>query len=285
MNTSINSFYKPDPDLIASLKDVAEAAGSLNIPFMVIGATARDLFFYHLKGVPTTRATADVDVGIRVSSWSDFSALIRILIDKKSYQPDNRNPHRMYRNESIIDILPFGSIEQPTGSVAWPPTFDSVMRTVGFEEAYQSAVVVKISTVPEVMVRVSTPPALVIMKLNAWKDCYPDRKKDAVDFFFFLKTYRQAGNDDRLFSSDDDLLTEGLDPDQESARLLGRDTRLLCTEQTRTIIATILEEEFLPDSSLRLLSDMIDNSYRDQYRAEKAFQLLEQFYKGLIENR
>lgn len=285
MNISKDISNKLDPSIVGVLIDVAEVATSLGIPFFVVGATARDIFFQHLYGVPTTRATMDIDVAIRVNSWSEFWSIIGKLIEAKSYQRDRRKAHRIYHAGTIIDIVPFGPIEHPTGSIAWPPDFASVMKTIGFEEALQCAIDVKISSDPDVVVKVSTPPALAIMKLQAWKDDYPNRPKDAIDVSYLLKTYIRAGNDARLFTSDEDLLTEGLDSDQESARLLGRDARLLCTEETRTIIAGILAEELAEGSPLNLLSDMMSGGFRDDYSADRTFQLLVQFNKGLMEEK
>lgn len=283
MNISKNISNKLDKNIVEVLLDLTEVTASSGIAFLVVGAVARDIMFSALYDIPTTRASLDVDLGVRINTWTDFERIIEQLVAKKSYVRDAKQAQRLKRGEILIDIVPFGNIERPAGSIAWPPDYDIVMKTVGFQEAFIHAVDVKISTDPDVTVKVSTPPALAIMKLNSWKDNYPSRTKDAIDLLYLLKTYIRAGNESRLFSSDADLVAEQLEPDQESARLLGRDAQMLCTAETKRLMAGILEEELAEGSSLRLLSDMMSVSLRDDSTAEKIFQLLKQFNTGLLE--
>jgi predicted nucleotidyltransferase len=43
-----------------------------------------------------------------------------------------------------LDLVPFGQIEQPEGSIVWPPGGDTVMNVLGFQEAVDSAVQVEV---------------------------------------------------------------------------------------------------------------------------------------------
>lgn len=52
--------------LSAVLTDIGDAAPEAN--FLIVGAMARDLLLHYGHGVPITRATTDIDLGVAVSS-------------------------------------------------------------------------------------------------------------------------------------------------------------------------------------------------------------------------
>src|ERR1700761_101393 len=57
------------PGVQALLQRVSEAATRLDTPFVVAGATARDLILYHVHGRAAARATQDVDVAVCAVDW------------------------------------------------------------------------------------------------------------------------------------------------------------------------------------------------------------------------
>lgn len=285
MSYSKDISNKIDPAVARVLIDLAEVTTAHGIPFFVVGATARDIVFGAIHNVPTSRATLDVDLAIRINTWADFDNVVNDLVNLKSYKKDSNQIQRLNSSGTIVDLVPFGPLENPAGSIAWPPSFDIVMKTAGFDEALRNSIDVRISNDPEVIVKVSTPAALAVMKICAWKDNYPRRKKDATDLRYILTKYIDAGNEARLYSSDDDLLAENLDYDLVSARLLGRDAQEICTLATRNTVIGILNEELAKDSVLRLLSDMLSERLSDEQPAEFLFQLLKQFQIGFEEDR
>ena len=125
------------------------------------------------------------------------------------------------------------------------------------------------------------------MQLCSWKDAYPKRERDAVDLRYILAKYIDAGNEDRLYTSDDDLLAAGLGHDLAGARLLGRDAGDICTAATRVTVINILSEELAANSALRLLTDMMSSRSYDEQTPEIVFQSLKQFLLGLeeVQNR
>ncbi|MCU7815375.1 MAG: hypothetical protein KZQ89_16900 [Candidatus Thiodiazotropha sp. (ex Lucinoma kastoroae)] len=54
---------------------IAEVAAARGIPYFVVGATARDMILSHGHGIASKRATVDIDLGIEVAEWDEFSAL------------------------------------------------------------------------------------------------------------------------------------------------------------------------------------------------------------------
>ena len=281
--SSRNISNKLPPASVEVLCDVTLHARTLGIPFFVLGATARDIIFGAIYDIPTPRATLDIDLALRVETWEQYTQLRTSMIATASYEQDSSQQQRMHHaNGAILDLVPFGPLESPAGMIAWPPDRDIVMRTAGFEEALASAVDVIIASDPDHTVKVCTPSALATMKLIAWHENYPLRRKDAEDLIFLLREYLRAGNEGRLFLSDVDILAEvNYAYDEASPRLLGRDVRRIVSPQTRSALLKILDAETADDSQFRLLSDMTHAGLREEGTLEGVLTLLRQFRAGL----
>jgi predicted nucleotidyltransferase len=159
------------------------------------------------------------------------------------------------------------------------------MSTVGFEEAFIYSLDVRIRTSPQLDLKVCTPPAMVMLKLIAWNEKYPERRKDAQDIEFILKQYSDAGNDSRLHEEDNDLQGEGFDYEKASARILGRDIAKIATDESSSVLLEILERETNSKSEFRLITDMLRGrgSFEDYF--EPTRNLLLQLKLGITERR
>jgi hypothetical protein len=93
---SLDLIGKLDAERERVLRDVAEAAVALGIPFFVVGAFARDLILELHYGLPVQRATNDIDFGLRVNSWEEFTQLKTALIETQTYRADLRQPQRLH---------------------------------------------------------------------------------------------------------------------------------------------------------------------------------------------
>lgn len=67
---------------------IADIAEQNNLPFFIIGATARDIIFEHVYGIKTPRATRDIDLAIEVASWQDFELSLKILETERQRSED-----------------------------------------------------------------------------------------------------------------------------------------------------------------------------------------------------
>ena len=97
---------------------------------------------------------------------------------------------------------------------------------------------------------VASLPGLALLKLIAWSDRGRETNKDAADLYRLLKTYADAGNTDRIYDHEIDLLEAvGFDMALEGAELLGRDVARICSrdalDQIRSVIKTAHELERL----------------------------------------
>jgi len=65
-NILLNISGKTDSDTVELYACVSEAADRLNIPFVVVGASARDIVLHYGYGARVQRAIADVDFGMQI---------------------------------------------------------------------------------------------------------------------------------------------------------------------------------------------------------------------------
>jgi predicted nucleotidyltransferase len=224
--------------VVAIYRDVYAIARGLHIPFLVVGATARDLILYYGFGAAIERGTRDIDFGIKISTWDDFHKMSAGLITKGFVQ-DLQIKHRFHRADADglpweIDIVPFGFDEQ-SSEIAWPPNGDVVMTILGFHEALEHAIQVQIAD--DTSLNVCSPAAMVALKLVAWTERAPaNRQKDASDLLYLIRCYAKIPNvHDSLYS---DGLMERWDYDEHlaTAEKLGADMIAIMSEATRTFL-------------------------------------------------
>ncbi len=278
-----NKLAKP---IVDALIDITIVAGNLNLPFFLVGASARDIVFSEIFEVRTNRATLDIDLGIRVDSWDDYGRLLAKLIENgKFFKTDKQVQRLKSKGDILVDVIPFGNLEHPAGTISWPPHNDIIMKTIGFEEGFRNSTRVTIAHEPDVFLSVCTPASLAVMKLFAWQDRHLVNGKDGIDLLFLLRKYINAGNENRLYTEDHDLHeVEQFDFETASARLLGRDVRKISSPETLDAIMDILETETSEDSDLRLLADMIGKESHDERAGEMGLALLRQFKRGIQED-
>ena len=56
----------------------------------------------------------------------------------------------------MIDILPFGPITDEDKKISWAPEHEIIMSMVGFEEAYECSITVRLSSDPVLDIKLST---------------------------------------------------------------------------------------------------------------------------------
>jgi predicted nucleotidyltransferase len=129
---------------------------------------------------------------------------------------------------------------------------------LGFKEAYEYSITVRLSSDPELDIKLPTLPGLALMKVISWKEKYPERKRDAEDLLLIMQKYEYAGNFDRLYAEEQDLLQEEIfDTRLAGIRLLGRDMARIADPDTLRTVKTILDSETGERPRYRLVADMI----------------------------
>lgn len=261
------------------LIEVSDALSELEIKAFVVGATARDLIFEYAYEANITRKTEDIDFGVAVETWADYEQLKESLISTKRFKNDTKNEQRLWwtepGEEMKIDLVPFGNLESPAGQIAFPPKGDFVMSTVGFEEAFENSLRVEINE--NLTIRIASLAGLVLLKFVAYNDRPAERRRDVQDIFFIARYYFDAGNEERLYEEETDLLGDDFNHQTSGARLLGRDVARLLNDKTKKIISNLLAEE-TDGGKLQKFADIIA---REEFFYENKYELLLETFRQL----
>jgi len=268
---------QPTIDLFILIDRITTA---LDMPYLVVGATARDIVYHHRFGTPVKRATTDTDFGIQVRNWEEFESLSQMLVSE-GFKP-TKLAHRFFcPNNTQLDIVPFGSVEDDTACIQWPPNGEVEMNVLGFKEALDHAFQVEIATGPALHIPVASPRGLALLKLIAWSDRDRDmRVRDALDIAYLLNHY-EADNSvvERLYEKG---VIEQYDYDVSlaSAHMLGADSASIASDATKLKILEIINQNLNADDENTLVVEMCKHV---EIEYEKYLKLLNAFVSGFRE--
>jgi predicted nucleotidyltransferase len=253
---------KIDSSIVNALYEIKKVTDSLEIPFFVVGATARDFIFEHCYNIRAPRMTKDLDLAVKVVDWDKFNKLSKVLLATGKFSATQEKQRLLFKKEIFIDIVPFGPISDKDKKISWPPEHEVLMTLLGFEEAYKYSITVRVNSNPELDIKLPTLPGLALMKIISWNERYPESKKDAEDLLFIMNNYERAGNEERLYGQELSLLQEeGFDTKLAGIRLLGQDMAKMSTPATLKIVKEILESETGEQSRYRLVADMVKGTF------------------------
>jgi predicted nucleotidyltransferase len=281
----LNLSGKIDSLRLEAFEAIATVAEAEGVRFFVIGAASRDMLFEHVHDIKALRATQDIDFGVYVSAWAQYEKLKKGLETTGKFILTEVFHRVKYEGSLIIDLIPFGPIADRNDKISWPPKHEIEMSTLGFEESYQHSVTIRLRSDPVLDIRFASLAGLALLKIIAWDDKDSDKDKDADDLAFILRNYIDAGNDERLFSSDKDLINnqEDFDYESASARLLGRDMATISQPKTASIVLAILNRETGKQDRYRLVEDMLRNSRSHIGDLDDMLHLVEELKKGFEE--
>jgi predicted nucleotidyltransferase len=239
-----------------TLRPVTARAAELRIAWLLIGAAARDLILGHLRGMPASRATLDVDVAIQVETWEEYGALRKSLVEKDGARAHPRKRQRLvFPGGDQIDLVPFGSIEEH-GEIAWPPDSNPVLSVRGLREAYQQSMRVVLPGPLEI--RVPSLESHLCLKLFAWHERHRRKPKhDSADLADFLRSADRMIELEVLYEEYEPVLREnGYDPARAVLQILGKQLKGTLLRETRCALVTILHGEIDEDGKLELLREL-----------------------------
>ncbi len=261
----LNLSRRIDQDTVELLSIVDQVTNNIGLPYLIVGATARDIVMHYGYGARIQRATKDLDFAIQVTSWDAF-ATIKEKLTRLGFRK-GRSPQRMISpKDRPIDLIPFGAIADKDSNIQWPPSGEPEMDVTGFNEAYISAVQVAIQQDPLIQVPVASPQGLALLKLIAWDDRDRDlRAKDAKDIAYLLETYQSVDQvNDRTYGIDGLMEQYDWEIDLASAHLLGIDVAEISGRKSKSKVIEILKKNFQVGQPNRLVEEMcsrIDGEY------------------------
>jgi len=81
-------------------------------------------------GAAIRRATQDVDFAIEVPDWTAFEVLGGQL-GEQGFRTTRARHRLISPSDVVVDIVPFGQLENKDSSIAWPPRGEVVMNVLG----------------------------------------------------------------------------------------------------------------------------------------------------------
>ena len=287
-NISYPMKLKPDrpvdPLTLMVIAEIRQAAARLGVPVFVVGAVARIILLENVHGLQSGRATTDVDFAFALDSWEQFQAIKNLLLQNPSFNASEHVTHRLHfrapglEHSYKVDLIPFGGVETSPNIITWPPDMAIMMNVAGFSDAFAAAVSVEVSTGVEIAV--ASLPGIAILKLFAWADRRHENPKDALDLLTLLRSYHEAGNENRIYegaSAQAVLEAADYDPQLAGAWLLGNDAAAMASTATVAGLETLLNGA----TKDRLVEDMSRGMKGQDDSLEHARRLLVQFTQGL----
>lgn len=266
------------PIIIDVCESISSVAGSLGIPFFVVGATARDLIFERGYNVKSIRATEDIDFGVHVADWDQYYGLKEGLLATGNYSETRQK----YKGILKVDMVPFGPFKDENHEIIWAPDNDFKMNILGFEEALEHSLPVKLKADSGKPIPFASPAGLALLKIIAWDDRTPDlRGRDAKDLSYIMKNYLEADNSERLYNEEHPIIEEDSDYEQAGARLLGRDIARMVKSDTKAAILSILESQTGEQKAYPLVEEMMDSRIARGDDFEENLKLLEILKHGI----
>ena len=118
-----------------------------------------------------------------------------------------------------VDLVPFGGVERPQFTIAWPPDADAHLNVFGYGDALASAVEVALDD--GLQVRVASLPGQALLKISAWRDRrFLTDARDARDLLTLVRSYETAGNHARVYEQDPEVCADlGWEPELMGANL------------------------------------------------------------------
>lgn len=282
-NSSVNISGKLPEELVARFTDIHNYAKELAIDFLVVGAMARDIVLVHGFGSKVERATNDVDFGIYVANWVEFGALRDSLI-QAGYEQDANKIHRLTHKDKDglvweIDIVPFGKVADENNQINWPPTQDIVMNVLGYQEAFEHALDVQISVVPDITISVASPAGLCLLKLVSWLDRVIElRAKDATDLSYLIQNYSKIPEVFDALYEGEYMAAQEWDDHKASAMKLGEEVALIASLDTTKFLKEDLFHH--PDMTEQLARDMQKLDGKSLARCKEWLEIFEKSFLG-----
>jgi len=250
-----------DPSVARVLRVLGPIARSLKCEYFLAGATAQRPHPGECSRIAAGTRYSRYRLRNRRESWAQFELLKERLLATNEFAASRAHQRLIYAdsNDGLsapVDLIPFRGVASADGIIAWPPSRDIVMNVAGFEEALASSVVIEIKT--GLTAHVASVAGLTLLKLAAWVDRGLESNKDAADLYRLLTSYADAGNTDRLYEQELDLL-EAVDFDMRlaGAELLGRDVGSICDTQILNQVRSVVA---LERNRERLVIDMVRTS-------------------------
>jgi predicted nucleotidyltransferase len=175
-------FLDPIASVVEEMRKQAPAIDPDRV--MLVGAWCRDTLHAALGHDFGTSATRDVDLALALSGWGTYELLAN------AFPRDGDSGVGFKIAGQVVDLLPFGELEDPRGSIV-PPTRRDAISVWAFAEIFSGSSPLALS--PSLTIRCPTVPGYTAAKLAAWLDRSEwGEAKDANDLALTMYWYVES---------------------------------------------------------------------------------------------
>ncbi len=202
----------PEP-VVVLLRDAARAAASAGVSCAVGGALGRELLLGHVFGEGASGGATEADLLVGGGDPAAHERLADALVGGGGFAPADGDGRRLAHGASGVRValLHGGGGEGASGVVA------------------ATAAAVPVAVREDLTVPVVALAAQSLLELAAWLDGREAARRDGRGLLALLRHYASAGNEDRLYGEETELLRScGFDPELAGGRLLARDAVRQC---------------------------------------------------------
>ncbi len=207
---------------------------------MLLGAECRDILHRAHGHQFSLRGTSDVDVGLAIDDWNAHDAVL------SQFTATGTTGIRYRISGMSVDIMPFGSIEQPRGEVSPSRRLEQPFSVFAFQEVFQASLPLILPS--GVAIRIPTPAGYSALKVRAWRDRWTAsfETKDGPDLATIVYWYSEdADVASRLWETLEGislLESVGFDYPVAAAKLLGMDTIALIGSERASELRPLWDE-------------------------------------------
>lgn len=265
---------------------VCAASEKLRIKVVLIGAMVGQMSPEVGADYPPFRRTNDADFGVAIRDWESYRKLYDELIER-GFKPDPLIEHRLHRDSTMVDLIPYGAQIAPEGKLSWPKS-GNTMTVIGFEEVCAAAD--PAGGANALPVSVITLPGFVLLKVISYLERKSESdakyRDDAKDIAYCLLNYASGAKDDRRYSLAGQADLKHEDYETAGAVLMGQEVGKLASPEAAAYIDPFLaESEDLYSPFMDVLAaGQLDRETGDKKRREGQA-LLAAFKKGYLHAR
>lgn len=269
-----------DADFFEGLQAFAAAAGNAEVPWLVVGATARILLLERIYGWPAGGGTQDVDFAVLVGDWDHYETLCAHIASQPAVETGGRMIKRFQTRRGFqFDLLPYGGVEENDRQVFWPPDRDFLMTVRGFAGAARHAVPVVVNG--EITVPVVNPAGLCALKLFAWQERGAQQVgRDAKDIAYLFRHIDRLLPRESLFEMHGEELEDAdYRADLCALDVFAQQVTSLLADDERLFMDAFLSEDLAQETDARLVRDL--QRYLLPDKPERITDMLHAFRRGM----
>lgn len=183
------SDLNENPDFKEMFLGLENSLKHFKIDFYLVGAIAKNVWMSGIHKKGPSRTTKDFDIAVLISTKKEFKSLKEHLIKENNFETSSENAFALiWKGKYLIDLMPFGAIENEEGRVIVDGNGFTSISVPGFYDIYKNKLqefnIENTSTF-----NICSLVDIIILKIFAWNDRPELREKDITDIGEILYSY------------------------------------------------------------------------------------------------